>query len=228
MSDVCGVEPTDYGTMALDLLPQGAAWPRSRGTTIFRFCMAIADTFYRLHARCCDLLRESFPPSALERLDEWEKWLGLPDPCVGVLGETIAERQRDVALKLISRGGQRPAYYVGLAAILGYEIDIIEHFPSWVGVARAGCSVPGNEPFWWKVSIKNIPIYRLNAGCGQAGMQLCDTPNIKTLICAIERAAPAHTHVTFALLEDTPPPPTFIALRAGCGQAGQRLCTSSV
>jgi uncharacterized protein YmfQ (DUF2313 family) len=227
MSDICTITPEDYGQVAIDHLPPGDAWPREPGSMMARFWLAVADTFYRLHRRCCDLLRESFPPTAVETLGEWEKVLGLPDPCVGRLGETIAERQRDVALKLISRGGQRPAYYIGLARILGYEIDIVEHFPAWMGIARMGCSPVGNEPFWWKVRIKNLPVIRLRSGCGQMGEPICAVPNLNTLLCAIQRAAPAHTDVTFSLLEDEPAPPQFRYLRMGCGQMGQAICAQA-
>jgi len=196
---LCGLTAEDFTQQALDLLPQGLAWPRQDGTVLSKYWSVVGDQMERQHARGCDLLnRESFPCTAIEMLPDWERVLGLPDECTPP-AQSLAERQRAVCLKLAARGGQTKAYYIAIAEQAGFEIEIIEHFPSRVGIARAGCMRVGSCPYWWTVKVLGLTVSPARAGCFAAGDPLCTIPNFDVLRCVILRAAPAHTIVTFEL-----------------------------
>jgi uncharacterized protein YmfQ (DUF2313 family) len=68
---------------------------------------------------------QAFPSAITYSLDDWEAEYGLPDPCTspesGVQGRINAVRARFGA-----QGGASPAYFVCLAASVGYDITITE------------------------------------------------------------------------------------------------------
>ncbi|TXH38774.1 MAG: DUF2313 domain-containing protein [Rhodospirillaceae bacterium] len=196
---LCGLTDADFGQLALDLLPQGFAWPREEDTVLSNYWMAAATELRRHHDRSCALLeRESFPCSAQEMLVDWERAFGLPDACTPA-GQTLRERQIALCLKIAERGQQTPAFYVHLASLVGFEVEIIEHFSARTGLSRSGCDRVGSCPYWWVVRILNQVVTRSRSGCARTCEPLCYGPNIDLLRCVIERAAPAHTVVTFEI-----------------------------
>lgn len=199
---LCGLSVDDFAGLALDLLPQGYAWPREPDTVLYRYWLAVAEEQRRLHDRGCQLLEvESFPCSSVELLPDWERVFGLPDECTPA-GLSLAERQIALCLKIAMRGRQDPAFFVEIAALVGFEVEIIERFPDRVGLARAGCATVADCPYWWTVRVLHQTVSYAKAGCSVAGLGLCIPPNIDLLRCVIRRAAPAHTIVTFEFPED--------------------------
>lgn len=118
-------------TTLTQLLPEGIAWPRdSQGLTRDAVIGALARGYDRVRTRAQQLIEEADPRTAVEMLGEWEANLSLPDSCTGLCSaeaETIADRQRRAHSKLISIGGNTFGYFKGVAAALGYEIEIEEH-----------------------------------------------------------------------------------------------------
>lgn len=196
---LCNLTDEEFGQLALDLLPEGKAWPREEGTVLWSFWMAVGMELRRHHDRSCTLLqRESFPCAAAEMLEDWERVLGLPDACTPA-DLSIRDRQIAVCLKLTERGLQTPAFFVHIAAVVGFEVEIIERFPARAGIVRAGCFRAGICPYWWTVRVLNQTFRRSAAGCFVAGAPVCELPNLDLLRCVIRRAAPAHTIVTFEI-----------------------------
>ena len=196
---LCGLTGDDFTQMALDLLPRGLAWPREPGTVLEKFWSVPGDRMSDLHQYGCTFLnQESFPCSAVQLLSDWERVLGLPDECTPS-GQSLAERQQAVCQKLTARGGQTKAYFVAIAAAAGYSIEIIEHFPSRVGRAQAGCGTTGNCPYWWTVRVFGLTVTQARTGCATVCQPFCSIPDFDALRCLILRAAPAHTVVTFLL-----------------------------
>ncbi|MDY0882316.1 putative phage tail protein [Dongia soli] len=196
---LCGLTNEDFGQLALDLLPQGFAWPRDEDTVLWSYWMAATAELRRHHDRSCDLLeRESFPCASQEMLGDWERSLGLPDACTPA-GLSIRDRQIALCLKLAERGLQTPAFFIHIAAVVGFEIEVIEHFPPRAGIVRAGCFRAAICPYWWSVRVLNQTVRRAAAGCFVAGAPVCELPNLDLLRCVIRRAAPAHTIVTFEI-----------------------------
>lgn len=202
----------DYAQAFGDLFPTGPAWSRERGAPLDALLAGLSAVWERVDHRAADLLgREADPRTAIELLPEWERALGLPDPC---LAEplTIADRQRAVTERLSSEGGQSIAFFTALAARLGYTVRIIEHAPFMCGVSRVGDTRPTGDPgesfrwevapemmrFVWTVKVVNPRLSWFRVGSGQVGVD----PHLRIAIasdleCLFRRLRPAHTDVFF-------------------------------
>lgn len=180
------------------LLPRGLVWPRDADSTLGRFCRALARVLAALHARTRDLTeRESFPADTIEMLADWERAFGLPDPCTPADPDT-ATRRAALLAKVIAQGGQSRAYFMAVAAALGFAITITEFRPF-----RAGRSVAGDpvfDPDWifrWRVNAPSISLRYFRAGRSVAGDPLASADNA-TLECVLGRLKPARTTLVFA------------------------------
>jgi uncharacterized protein YmfQ (DUF2313 family) len=133
-------------------------------------------------AQADKLLKEMHPDTCYATLDDWERELGLPEPCTGKL--TIrAQRQQAAVLKHAATGGLSRQYFIDLAAHLGFVITIDEGIDA--------------DPFKWRVNAPAQPVTSFRAGINRAGTPLRWWNNI-VLECAINRLKPAHTEVVFA------------------------------
>lgn len=186
-----------YKSMIKNLLPTGLAWPRNEDTNLSSFIEALAVEVSRVDMRVDDMLRESYPLTSSELLTDWERIVGIPDECVG-LSETLQERREAVDRKLSSIGGQSKAYYIDVAARLGFDITIDEYTPFRAGFSRAGDPVTSEE--WahvWEVNTAETDTIRyFRAGQSTAGEALAKWGN-EILECIINQLKPAHTYVIF-------------------------------
>lgn len=181
-----------------DLMPQGAAWPREPGTLMDALLAAIAERAAAQHARIGTLAdAESFPAAAAEMLSDWERAYGLPDGC-GSEGDSVAQRRAALLARIAERGGQSRAYFIGVAAALGFEVTIEEFRPFRAGAGRAGEPVYGQDwAFVWRVNAPETTVVPFRAGISAAGDPLRSWGNAR-LECVIRRIAPAHTVVLFS------------------------------
>ncbi|RSK77125.1 DUF2313 domain-containing protein [Pandoraea apista] len=109
----------DYLHAFQGLMPRGAVWPRDPDALQTKVIRGLSSIYAQNTARANNLLIDSFPGTAFELLPEWEKTLGLPDPCAGV-APTIEARRAQVVARLAAVGGQSVAYFIQLATNLGY------------------------------------------------------------------------------------------------------------
>jgi uncharacterized protein YmfQ (DUF2313 family) len=118
---------SDYADIFLRLLPQGQAWPKEVGSTLWNTCYGLAEYWGFVDGRAADLLeRESDPRQTIELLPDWERAWGLPDPCFPK-ATTIAERQKMLVLVMVMEavqrlGGQSRAFYEWVAEWIGFPI----------------------------------------------------------------------------------------------------------
>jgi uncharacterized protein YmfQ (DUF2313 family) len=140
--------------------------------------------------------RSAIMPYGLpEMLADWERVYGLPDPCTDP-PTTYADRLAAVLGKVRAVGGLTPAYFIGVAAALGYTVTITEEEP-WT--CESPCELPANEEDWWFVWTAHAPETTITEFT-------CETPceeplrswGNARLECALKRLAPAHTIVHFA------------------------------
>lgn len=129
-------------------------------------------------------------------LSDWERVLGLPDECAGGLGQTLAERIAAAVAKIRERGGQSRAYYISVAAALGFSIRI-EEYDAWTCMDR--CDEPIYIEEWryaWTVRAPETTIreFTCETGCMDP---LRSWGNV-LLECVLTRLKPAHTKVLFA------------------------------
>lgn len=140
----------------------------------------------RVEERVCRLLDELDPRLCDELLGRWEAWLGLPDLCMPKVTGLPARRQR-VAAKEKAVGGATPAYFRGLAALLGFDIVIEELFPLGAGCLRAGQRPSSCGCCGWVVHVRCVEL--------EYGVTL--EAAIAMLECLFHRLKPAHTTLLF-------------------------------
>lgn len=183
-----------YYAQLRSLLPPGDLWPRRDDAGLARLLAAIAEEFARLDGRARDLVREADPRTTSELLDDFERVAGLPDPCVPDVQSVEARRSRLVQ-KLTGRGGQSRAFFIELAAGLGFTITITE-FRRFTAVSA--CTDGINADPWchtWRVNAPSVRIDHMTA------TSTCAEPirswGNELLECVLTRLKPAHTHLLF-------------------------------
>ena len=177
------------------LMPQGRAWPIEDSAALSQLLGGFSDTLSRNHNRAADLIDEADPRTTVELIADWERVCRLPDGCSVLSGATLGERRAAVVAKITARGGQSRAFFVGLAAALGYAISIDEHRPF---TCESACDDPLNDDPWrhaWTVKAPATTVRDFT----------CDSPCNEPLAvwgnaaleCAINSLKPAHTHAIF-------------------------------
>lgn len=195
-----------YRAQLKALLPSGQAFPRERGNTLDALLDAMSIELARDDARADQLVVEAIPSTTTELLPDWERVAGLPDNCSGTLADTVQGRRADLVAKLNSLGGQSKAYFIALAARLGFTISIEEFRPFRAGLSAAGDSLTnGDWVFTWRVNGPSVSVIRFRAGQSSAGEPLASWGN-SALECRFNQLKPAHTHIIFSYPADIGPP----------------------
>jgi len=94
------------------------------------------------------LLSELFPSGAYETLADWERIYGLAPG----QDDPLQLRRNRIIQKMREQGRLDPAYFVGLAAALGYDIVIEELHSIMAGWGYAGDELGDDDSDWcWRV-----------------------------------------------------------------------------
>lgn len=188
----------DYHVQLLALLPPGPAWHAEAVPELVEVLDALAQEFGRVDARADSLLGEMVPSGVRELLPDWERVLGLPDPCLGADGG-FAERRAEVVRRFGEVGRQDPLYFVEIARKLGYPDAWVEEYRaprfgrSSFGQARFGTR---RQQFLWKFHLGARRAGGARFGVTQWGERFGANPN-NIIECIVRRYRPAHTHVIF-------------------------------
>lgn len=185
----------DYLQQLQALLPQGPAWSREADAVLTKLLTAFAEEFAKVDARIDALVNEADPRTTNELLADWERVAGLPDLCTGI-PPTIALRRELLVSKLTNLGGQSKAFFIALAAKLGYTIAIDE-FKRFRVTSRVNDVL--NDSDWayvWRVNAAQDTVRKFTVS-GRVNEPLASWGNT-ALECVITRLKPAHTHVQFA------------------------------
>ena len=190
-----GMTTDDYLAQLQALLPQGPAWPRDAGATLTKLLRAMADELARVDSRAGQLIDETDPRTTNELLADWKRVAGLPDSCV-TAAQSTAQRRAALHAKLTTLGGQSTAYFIALAASLGYTVTITEFEQHTVvdDVEHPLYSHPWQ--FAWQINAPQDTVGTLSVTDTVAD-PLAWWGN-ELLECVIRRIKPAHTHVLFA------------------------------
>jgi uncharacterized protein YmfQ (DUF2313 family) len=201
--------PENYRDLLLALLPPGLAWTRDPTSRLGLVCHAIGDELARVHNRIRDLFLEADPSAANPTdaalsgtgygglLDDWERVLGLPDPYVGTPIEslTVDERRAAAGAKYAAQGGCTAAYFITVAARLGYTITIEEPVDPWrVDSSRVDEPIYGEAwAFAWIVtaSYDDVSYFRCDSPCDISLVSW----GTGDLVSTLEALKPAHTTI---------------------------------
>jgi len=177
-------------------MPRGRVWPKDSDAVQTQVLTALSQEFERTTTDANALLVDEFPATTLNLLPEWEASLGLPDPCAGE-SSTIQARRGQVVARLIATGGQSAAYFIGVAAALGYSITITQfsafHFGSTFGSPLCGT----DWAFAWQVNAPQFTVNKFKFGQSVFGEPFASWGNT-VLQCELQQLAPAHTIVIFS------------------------------
>lgn len=192
-----GIAADAYARMLKALLPRGALWNLEEGSNLSRVLLALADELARIDARSEDLIREIHPPTTLELLADFERVLALPDPCLGE-DQSTAQRIASVVQKITATGGQTPAYYIGIAAALGFTITITEFSSHDV---EDDVESPIYDDAWnfaWQVNAPLETVIEITVE--DTVEDPLATFGNDQLECVLNELKPAHTTIIFAYL----------------------------
>ena len=185
-------DPAAYLAQLKALMPQGAAWPQEAGTTLDALLGGLAEELARVDTRADQLMVETDPRVVTETLTDWERAWGLPDGCV-VADPTVPGRRLALHQKVASLGGQSSAYYVGMAALLGYDAEVEQFTPSRLRFSLPQVILGRPWAFAWRLAVFGPTV-------------IMDTPIYASadLECVINRTKPAHTLVSFDWAPEEP------------------------
>lgn len=184
----------EYKGALVRLFPKGYAWI---GKNLRLLQEGIANEFARIHVRAIDLIEESDPRTTVEMLPEWENFAGLPDD-TSDLAPSIAERQRHLSQKILSRGGQDQHHYEEMAENLNIDnVDVSNVRLALYGRARCGERLNAYHWLHWFEVNGPASIYkRSQYGEARCGDRIVEIGN-KVLERTIRKYKPAHTRVNF-------------------------------
>lgn len=193
-----GMTAADYLKQLQGLLPHGPAWPKESDSEITRLLAGWSEELARIDARAIQLIEESDPRTTFELLSDWERVAGLPDTCVVALTDTQSTDQRRSALvgRLASLGGQSIAYFVSLAASLGFAVTITEFHEHSVS---DDVEHPMYGPAWnfaWQVNaaLNTVTEITVESDVSEA---IASWGNA-ILECVFNRLKPAHTTILYS------------------------------
>lgn len=119
------------------LMPQGEAWPRHIHANQTKLLRALAIHLSDLDAQSDAIQREMIPSLAHILLEEYERYLGLPE--CGEVQQTIQERRHAVEEKDKPQNAMAAWQIDATAANLGFDIKVYERFPHH---CLRGCLTP--------------------------------------------------------------------------------------
>lgn len=143
------------------------------------------------------LLKEMFADSTYALLEDWERTLGLPDPCTGRLG-TVAERIEAVKSRWAEKRKISAAGLVTAAAALGYDITVTPYAARRYGQAHWGTDYVGLD--WARtitVDVAETTVKTRHYGSARHGERYATWGNAP-LECLVLRLRPAHVYVVFS------------------------------
>lgn len=185
-----------YRQQLAALLPVGLPWQRDPDTLLQRLLLAWGDELARVDARAAVLLDEAIPSATAELLADWERACGLPGPCLP-LGGTVALRRAALVMRIIADGGQTPAFYIALAAALGFTITITEYAPTRLD-ARLDVPLRGEDAaHCWAVHCNAVGSVGYFGVSDRLDVPLSYWPVATVLECMLRKLAPAHTTLIF-------------------------------
>lgn len=139
------------------------------------------------------LLAELLPTGAFELLEAWERAYATAP----LFDDPVQIRQNRVVQKMSELGRLDRAYFVQLAAALGYAVEIEELCPFMAGWGGAGDELGDDDSDWcWRIYYSENSAYVFRAGESLAGE--CLSYSLAGLMKQmLEDLKPADTFVEF-------------------------------
>lgn len=172
-----------YARQLKQLLPRGALWKSEPTSWLSKLLLGISEELARIDARGEDLLDEWDPRTASETLEDWERVLNVAPPSA-----VDADRQVAVTAALVAQGGSTPAYFIAVAASMGFTATIEEIAAStW----RMNVDLSSYAGPW------SLVTYLARSGTARSGDPI-QSWSVTEFEAVLNRIKPAHTRLYFA------------------------------
>lgn len=187
----------DYYRQLKALLPPGPAWDMEQSVYASQLLTAWAQELIRIYARAQALVEEADPHTTFELLEDYERIFGLPTDCMAGSAQTLDQRRQALISQMVSVGGQSRAYFIALAAAVGYTITITEFRPHTV-MSDVNTAIYGLEfAYIWQVNGANLTAGSYLTVLGSVTDPLAVWGS-NLITCLFNRLKPAHTAIIFA------------------------------
>ena len=143
------------------------------------------------------VLVEADPRTATLTLADWERVYGLPTACTAATGvaQSTAERRAALIGRVTMQGGQSAAYFIALAASIGYTITITEGHPHTTEMDSEDPVTDEQYRFIWFVNSALNTVRELTT---EDDTEMATAVWGNTLLeCTINQFKPAHTLALF-------------------------------
>jgi len=183
-----------YTELQYQLQPTGPAWPKEGDSTSARVYPPTAGAMSLLHARLNGLIDEADGRTTSELLIDWERVVGLPDPCLDPPAST-EERRRRVVQRLTYQGGQSVAFFIALLDALGFPGCTVKEYRPMK--CNSKCNAAINQGGWrygWRVSVPEAANKKILTVTGRCNDPLASWGN-PGLECLLAIHKPAHTRL---------------------------------
>lgn len=202
----------------LDLLPQGRAWAKWEGSNLSLTIAALIGSFQRdagsqvgelcsadgSTQRALDLLRDTMPfwavfggGAVVDLLYEWQRTLGLPDPCLSEDATIDQQVKQCVARFSAGAGNESVCFYTRYAQNLGFDITITEYAPFQADLSCTDSALADDNAWHtWSVTSKDDGSWLFKTDINVAGDALGGFGN-QSLECELEQIKPLHTELVF-------------------------------
>lgn len=186
-------------------LPTGEAWPKERDGIAEALWHVVAEQLAQVEQRADQLQNEADPRTTVEMLEDWERILGLPDPCLGPEPETIRRRE-SVVIKETAQGTLNLNAYQDIAVAMGYDVTFREYRPFRCGKSQCSANdglADAQVIHKLRVLVKGPRKIRFRCGVGQCGKDpLTKTIGGEDLVCVLRRELPADLQKIFEVDEE--------------------------
>lgn len=185
-----------YAQAFIQLMPLGLLFSTDEESVTYKLILAICANYEIFDLFTDNFMREVYPDTTYELLTDWETEFGLPDEC-SQADDTIETRRKLLLAKYNALGGQTAAYYIMLAAYLGYTITITEFDQFRTNINRINDVLYGEDWQWvWQVNCAQDTGVYFQTNLSTTNEPLIDYGDDR-LICFMEKYKPAHTEVIF-------------------------------
>lgn len=134
-SFVANSVPVNTQTMA-DYLPSDPLFlGKNEDSNIRALLAAFSQELTRAEAKVQELADEEYPADTSNLIQQWERFVGIPDACFTIEGQTLEFRRMQVVAKLALMNATTTDDFVALADFFGIlveitsEVEIFEVFP---------------------------------------------------------------------------------------------------
>jgi uncharacterized protein YmfQ (DUF2313 family) len=131
-----------FESLVRDLYPNGRAWSTAPASVTAGVLRAIAAAIVEVELQVDRFQTDTNPARTIDLVSEWERALGLPDPCLGS-NQNMETRRASITSRLAGNAGVSTPEVLAMFAALGYTVTLLHFSPLKAGSALAGHFVYG-------------------------------------------------------------------------------------